>query len=318
MIKSITVREISNSLRQPFITALRTVTSYPVIRVEIELETGEVGVGECVATPQISGDNHEEILAQLNSLRGSREIAPERLNEFFPSTRAAIDLALWNTRNDYPVANVKTDVTIPIAPLADIQKLVKERLDSGFSSFKVKVAASPLADLLERIDLIRESAGSEVMIRIDPNQAWGVDYACKAAVALGKSGANIEYLEQPLAKSDIAGHVELAKESPIPLMADESCFSLTDLDRIIESEAFTFLNVKLLKAGGITSALKLAELAKVAGLKVSIGSMMEGELGIRAAIYLANEIAPDEIHDLDAAWWFSASRIRYQGSTVCS
>ena len=318
MIKSITIREIPISLRQPFVTALRTVTSYPVIQVEIEQDTGEIGVGECVATPQISGDSHEEILAQLESLKGLKELTPDSLTALLPSTRAAIDLALWNTKNKYPSVSIKTDVTIPIAPLTEIPKLVKERLDSGFSSFKVKVTESPLADLGARIDLIRECAGGDVLIRIDPNQAWQVRYARQAAVALGESGANIEYIEQPLAKSDLAGHVELAKESPIPLMADESCFSLSDLDRILESGAFSYLNVKILKAGGITPALKLAKLAQGAGLKVSIGSMMEGELGIKAAIYLAHEIAPNEIHDLDAAWWFSASTIRYQGSTVSS
>lgn len=318
MIKSITIREIPISLRQPFITALRTVTSYPVIQVEIEEDTGEIGVGECVATPQISGDSHEEVLAQLESLKGLKELTSDRLMGLLPSTRAAIDLALWNTKNKYPSVSIKTDVTIPIAPLTEIPKLVKERLDSGFSSFKVKVDESPLADLTTRIDLIRECAGGHVLIRIDPNQAWQVPYARQAAVALGESGASIEYIEQPLAKSDLAGHVELAKESPIPLMADESCFSLSDLDRILECGAFAYLNVKILKAGGITPALKLAKLAQGAGLKVSIGSMMEGELGLKAAIYLAHEIAPNEIHDLDAAWWFSASTIRYQGSTVSS
>lgn len=318
MIKSITVREIPVALRQPFITALRTVTSYPVIRVEIELDSGEIGVGECVATPQISGDSHQKILAELESLKGLPEFSPKLLSELLPSTRCAIDLALWNTHNKYQLASVKTDVTIPIALLGDIPRLVQERLDSGFSCFKVKVDSSPIADLMERIALIRESAGSETLIRIDPNQAWDLEYALTAVSALAESGANIEYIEQPLDRFDIAGHSELANESAIPLMADESCFGVTDLDAIIASGAFRYLNVKLLKAGGIVPALELAKRANGAGLKVSIGSMMEGELGMKAAIYLAQTVAPTEIHDLDAAWWFSASAIRYSGSTVSS
>lgn len=318
MIKSITVREVPISLRQPFITALRTVTSYPVIQVEIELDSGEIGIGECVATPQISGDSHEGILSELESLKGLRELTEEHLGELLPSTRTAIDLALWNTKNEYQSVSVRTDVTIPIAPLSEIPKLMKERLDSGFSSFKVKVAGGSLSDLKERIALIRASAGTEVLIRIDPNQAWELDYALSASALLSESGANIEYIEQPLAKLDLAGHIELAKESAIPLMADESCFSLSDLERVVASGAFRFLNVKLLKAGGIVPAFELAKRAGEAGLKVSIGSMMEGELGMKAAIYLAQKIAPNEIHDLDAAWWFSASKIRYEGSTVSS
>ena len=101
-------------------------------------------------------------------------------------------------------------------------------------------------------------------------------------------------------------------------MADESCFSLNDLEKILDIGAFTYLNVKILKAGGVIPALELANQAIGAGLKVSIGSMMEGVQGIKAAIYLAHQIAPTVTHDLDAAWWFDASPICYLGSNVHS
>lgn len=99
-------------------------------------------------------------------------------------------------------------------------------------------------------------------------------------------------------------------------MADESCFSLDELGRVIETEAFQFLNVKILKAGGVVPALKLARAAQDAGLRVSIGSMMEGDHGIRAAVYLAHLVAPEVVHDLDAAWWIKDSAIEYQAGMV--
>jgi L-alanine-DL-glutamate epimerase-like enolase superfamily enzyme len=34
-----------------------------------------------------------------------------------------------------------------------------------------------------------------------------------------------------------------------------------------------------------------------------VGSMMESELGVSAAAALAAVVAPDGVHDLDAAWW---------------
>lgn len=321
MIKSITVTEKFISLRAPFTTALRSISSYPVIQVQIELLNGRTGIGECVATPQISGDDHERILQQLRSpaVQSLREINSEIISglDVFPSAQAALDIALWNLELQ-PSCSVATDVTLPIAKLEDLREIVQERLNAGFDTFKLKVKQDEISNLLRQIDIVRELAGPAVTIRIDPNQAWGLKYAILAVKEIVKSGANIEYLEQPLPKEDLNGHAALAQECPIPLMADESCFSLNDLEKILDIGAFTYLNVKILKAGGVIPALELADQAISAGLKVSIGSMMEGVQGIKAAIYLAHQIAPMVTHDLDAAWWFDESPICYLGSNVHS
>lgn len=321
MIKNITITEKSVSLRSPFVTALRSVSAYPVIQVEIEFSDGRIGVGECVATPQISGDTHEVILQQLHSptVQDLNEISPEIISklEIFPSARAALDMALWNTEI-HPSCSVGTDVTIPISKLTDLKDIIQKRVTAGFDTFKLKVKQDELSDLLQRIEIIREVAGQNVIIRIDPNQAWSLEYAISATREIAKSGANIEYLEQPLPKADLLGHTALAQECNIPLMADESCFSQEDLEKVVTTQAFKYLNVKILKAGGVMPAMQLANQAINSGLKVSIGSMMEGVLGIRAAIYLAHQIAPETTHDLDAAWWFKESPISYQGSIVHS
>jgi L-alanine-DL-glutamate epimerase-like enolase superfamily enzyme len=153
-------------------------------------------------------------------------------------------------------------------------------------------------------------------LRIDPNQSWSLDYAKSATKALEVKNLSIEYLEQPLKRDQLAEHRELSLTTSIPLMADESCFSERDLTKVVSSNAFKFVNVKILKAGGVFPAQRLAKLAKESGLTVSIGLMMEGEQGVRAATHLAHEISPEIIHDLDAAWWFKGSSIVYQGSTV--
>jgi L-alanine-DL-glutamate epimerase-like enolase superfamily enzyme len=321
MIKSITVTENLLELKSPFVTALRRVISYPVITVRIEMFDGRYGYGECVATPQISGDSHDLILRELNSsaIQNLSELSPEIISAlpFLPSTKAALDMALWCLQT--PVSgSVKTDVTVPIAEISDLKGLVEQRVAAGFDCFKVKVEQSSITDLLQRIAVIREVAGEAAQIRIDPNQAWSLKYAISAARELAKTGANIEYLEQPLPKQDLAGHAALASECEIPLMADESCFSTADLDAVVGCGAFKYLNVKLLKAGGVVPAMELATRAKEAGLLISIGSMMEGELGIKAAIYVAQQVAPDTTHDLDAAWWFKDSSIKYTGSIVQS
>ena len=319
-IKSITARQYVVSLRELFITSLRRFDNYPVIQVRIELESGRVGVGECVATPAIIGDSIEEIWSELNSdkVKSLKEIDQEVLNElnFLPSSRAALDMACWDLKDRESNCNIGTDVTIPIAPLREIPRITVERIKAGFKAFKIKVEAEPIDELIRRISLICELVGDYSTLRIDPNQSWSLDYAKSAAKALEAKNLPIEYLEQPLKRDQLAEHRELSLTTSIPLMADESCFSEGDLIKVISSNAFKFLNVKILKAGGVFPARRLAKLAKESGLTVSIGLMMEGEQGVRAATHLAHEISPEIIHDLDAAWWFKGSSIVYQGSTV--
>ena len=299
---------------------MRRVDNYPVIQVRIELESGRVGVGECVATPAIAGDSVEEIWRELNSdkVKNLKEIDQAVLDElnFLPSSRAALDMACWDLETGESNCAISTDVTIPIAPLSEIPRITEERIKAGFKAFKIKVEAEPIDELIRRISLIYELVGRTSKLRIDPNQSWSLDYAKSATKALEVKNLSIEYLEQPLKRDQLAEHRELSLTTSIPLMADESCFSERDLTKVVSSNAFKFVNVKILKAGGVFPAQRLAKLAKESGLTVSIGLMMEGEQGVRAATHLAHEISPEIIHDLDAAWWFKGSSIVYQGSTV--
>ena len=299
---------------------MRRVDNYPVIQVRIELESSRVGVGECVATPAIAGDSVEEIWRELNSdkVKNLKEIDQAVLDElnFLPSSRAALDMACWDLETGESNCAISTDVTIPIAPLSEIPRITEERIKAGFKAFKIKVEAEPIDELIRRISLIYELVGRTSKLRIDPNQSWSLDYAKSATKALEVKNLSIEYLEQPLKRDQLAEHRELSLTTSIPLMADESCFSERDLTKVVSSNAFKFVNVKILKAGGVFPAQRLAKLAKESGLTVSIGLMMEGEQGVRAATHLAHEISPEIIHDLDAAWWFKGSSIVYQGSTV--
>jgi L-alanine-DL-glutamate epimerase-like enolase superfamily enzyme len=225
-------------------------------------------------------------------------------------------MACWDFESREFNCTVGTDVTIPIAPLSEISRIVKERINAGFVAFKVKVQVESIDDLIRRISTIRGLIGSSSKLRIDPNQSWDLAYAAMATRSLELEQLPIEYLEQPLKRSALDEHKSLSQITSIPLMADESCFSEKDLEKIISSDAFKYLNVKILKAGGVYPARQLAKLAQEAGLTVSIGLMMEGEQGVRAATYLAHEVNPQIIHDLDAAWWFKDSSIIYRESTV--
>ncbi len=337
-ISKITCQVTPRSLREPFRTSLRSVTKFDVIEFHIETDDGMWAMGEAVETPAITGDTQEMIQDGLlgpirKVLEGIPFSSPLELVEQIAKTpavssaKAAADMALYfleaaiqrktlDELLECTRSSVATDVTIPVADRGEIEHLVSARLSDGFSSFKVKLAMEPVEDSIRKLELINQITNGTCVIRIDPNQAWTVAHTLNFLEKINKTGISIDYLEQPTPASEKNALVEIRRNTEIPIMADESCFSMEDLLKLIEYEAVDLVNLKLLKSGGITPTLKMADVAREAGLGVRIGSMMEGDVGVHASACLASALAPNEVHDLDASWWAKDSRIKYKAGEV--
>jgi len=95
----------------------------------------------------------------------------------------------------------------------------------------------------------------------------------------------VEFMEQPLAKDDLEGMEEVFKHSKLPVIADESCIIESDVRKC--SGLFHGINVKLMKAGGITPALRMIREAKTLGMKTMVGCMTESSVGITAIAHMA-------------------------------
>jgi L-alanine-DL-glutamate epimerase-like enolase superfamily enzyme len=320
------VSTYARELRERFVTALRGVSEYQVIKFELCDESGNWHVGETVETPKITGDNHSQIMAELESdvigLIIGKEISEAIRNikesNLTGSTKAAVDIALNSVigkgvRQEFSVA---TDVTIPITSIENLPALVTDRVASGFTYFKVKANTEPVADLIAKLQLINELAPSGSHIRIDANQAWDFEHTAEVLAAISESGLVIDYLEQPTSARDFAALAKVKVISAIPIMADESCFTPADLTELIALNAMDLVNLKLLKSGGLSVAREMAKTAATAGIGVYVGSMMEGDQSLSAAATFASEIAPDLVHDLDASWWAKESHLRYESGRL--
>ena len=320
------VSTYSRELRERFVTALRGVSEYQVIKFELCDESGNWHVGETVETPKITGDTHSQIMADLESdvigLIIGKEISEAIRNikesNLTGSTKAAVDITLNSVigkgvRQEFSVA---TDVTIPITSIENLPALVTDRVASGFTYFKVKANTEPVADLIAKLQLINELAPSGSHIRIDANQAWDFEHTAEVLAAISESGLVIDYLEQPTSARDFAALAKVKVISAIPIMADESCFTPADLTELIALNAMDLVNLKLLKSGGLSVAREMAKTAATAGIGVYVGSMMEGDQSLSAAATFASEIAPDLVHDLDASWWAKESHLRYESGRL--
>ncbi|MBI2875132.1 MAG: hypothetical protein HYY09_08585 [Firmicutes bacterium] len=140
-------------------------------------------------------------------------------------------------------------------------------MQAGFRSFEVHVGTGIAADVA-RVRAIREAAGNEITVIVDVNGHWTVKEAIHAIRALQEFDVMVE---QPVKGLEAMAEVRAAVEAPI--VADESCHTVEDTVEIIRRKAADVLCVKPIKAGGLTKARRICNLADAFGLKVRIDGL---------------------------------------------
>ena len=213
------------------------------------------------------------------------------------SAKAAVDMALWDLlgqKYSAPVyrmlggarSNIVTDITISVNPPEEMARDARTAIQRGYDCLKVKVGIDPELDVA-RLAAVREAVGKDVKLRIDANQAWNAKQAVRILDQMQEKGLDIEFVEQPVPAADLEGMQYVTRHASVPVLADESVFSPADALRIMQTGAADFVNIKLMKCGGITNALRIASAAEVYGVECMIGCMLEAKISVNAAVELA-------------------------------
>lgn len=267
-------------------------------------EDGVVGVGECAP-----GTGFDETLAAIaekqildlckngppgrsifESWREAKRIGMD------PSALAALDIALWDLlakRAKMPLyrllglckPTVPTSVTIGINPPEVIRERVPDILHrSKAKCLKIKLGCP---DGIERdkenFEAAREAAKPYCSkLRVDANGGWSVDEAKHMLGWLAERGA--DYVEQPLREGEEKELPKIYEGRPIPIFVDESCRWSKDVPTV--SGAVDGVNMKLMKCGGISEALRIVATARAHGLQTMIGCMGESSIAIAAGAAL--------------------------------
>ena len=308
-ITKVRLGRISVPLRVPFKTALRQVNSVEDVIVEIHTDTGEVGFGEAPPTGAITGDTTGAIIGAFQD-HITKTLVGRDVDDFEDitqavqkcivkntSAKAAADIALWRLYGkNYgsPVYEmlggarnqIVTDLTISVNPPEEMARDAINAVQRGYDTLKVKVGIDPSLDVA-RLAAIRKAVGPDIRIRIDANQAWTPKQAVKLLNQMQDKGLDIELVEQPVKAYDYDGLKYVTERSYVPVLADESVFSVEDALKIVQMQAADLINIKLMKCGGLTNALKIATLAEVCGVECMIGCMLEAKVSVNAAVHLA-------------------------------
>ena len=290
--------------RIPFTIARGTTTSYERVRVRLIDDGGVEGWGEAAPNAYYN-ESIETVLAAIPALERvagrcrsvnalhdidvlEEWMRAERPND--ASARAAVSAAahdllgkklgqpVWSVFGLEPMLAPPSSFTIAIT--TDEHELVRRVEEArAYPILKVKLGTDR-DDWIVRT--VRRAAPTKLM-RADANAAWDVPRAITMAKLLADAG--FELLEQPLPAEDLDGLREVSRQSPIPVVADESCRTATDIPRVAGS--VHGINIKLSKCGGLAEARRMKHEAERHGLRVMLGCMIESSLGISAAAQLA-------------------------------
>ena len=147
----------------------------------------------------------------------------------------------------------------------------------GMRSIKIKIG---FADDYERVSSVREIMGDGVSLRIDANGAFNVKSALAFASRI--QHLRIDSMEQPIPRGDAKELARVRANSPIPIMADESLVTFADASELIENSSCDLFNLRISKNGGIFQTLRLADMARTAGIGIQLGCQV-GETAILSA-----------------------------------
>ncbi len=296
-------------LKTPFKTALRTVDTIEDIIVCVHTDTGHVGYGEAPATAVITGDTHGSIVEAIKKFISPRVIGEEIANlnritqliqgslEKNSSAKAAVEIAVYDLFGqlyDAPLYKmlgggdpvITTDITISVDY---IDKMVADSINAverGFESLKIKVGKDIGVDI-ERVKAIYAAVEGRALLRLDANQGWTAKQAVFALQTLEDAGVRLELVEQPVKAQDLEGLKYITERVHTPIMADESVFGPTEVIELIRMRAADIINIKLMKTGGLSNAIHIADICGMYGMECMIGCMVETSVSVSAAVHLA-------------------------------
>lgn len=294
----------------PFTIARGGASEWRVVWVRLIDDDGTEGWGEA-APSRFYGESADSVVAALKGFApllasadpwaiDSIEQELERALRFNAAAKVAVSAALHDMmgkRLGVPLYKVwgldparapLSTFTIGIGETEELKRKVADA--AQYPALKVKLGTTRDAEIIRTV---RDAAPDKVL-RVDANAAWTPRQALQMMDVLVECG--VEFVEQPLPPHDIPGMRFVRERAPLPIVADESCLTNSDIPKLIG--AVDGINIKLAKCASLREAHRMIGTARAHGLRVMMGCMVESSLGIAAAAHLAPLL---DFADLDGA-----------------
>lgn len=323
---TLTSRYFQLKLKHPFTISRFSRTHQDTVVVAIS--NGEfTGYGEAIPYTyyNITKEKIEQSLAKSKALiENSYDLHPDELwvklevnlkDDYF--TLCALNCAYWDFYAKSQGRTTRSYFTngLENLPLSDftigidtIEVMKKKILEMPWPIYKIKLGTAQDVEIVSELRKI-----TNAIFRIDANCAWTVQETLDNAKRLKELG--VEFIEQPLKAEDWEGMEVLKNECVLPVIADESCQRLEDVEKC--AEVFHGINIKLMKCGGITPALEMVKIARTKHMMIMAGCMAESSVGIASLCQIAPLI---DYLDADGALLLetdTADGVRIKNGAIC-
>ena len=308
IIRRVDVIPVALPLAKPMAMAGVTIAHAQNILVRIEAAGNVVGWGEAASAPTMTGDTQDGLVAAVRDhlgplLVGKNAWQRDELRRVMRAAlvgntgaHSAVEMALLDLAGRAAgvplIALIGGAVRSAVAPMwllgnptpqDDIAEAhAKER--EGFHFFKLKIGTKPIEKEIAATHLLR-AALPKVPLCADAN--CGLNLADARRYVTETRDAGLMFVEQPLPPEKYEELVALAKQSPVPIGADESIHSLGDLDAHARAGG-RGVSLKLIKLGGMTAAIEAARACERLKLSANIAAKIaESSIASAAAVHLA-------------------------------
>lgn len=284
-------------LKEQFKISINSRKTTPAVLTEIEHD-GLIGYGEASLPPYLSEDQLSvcNFLKTVNLGPFNNPIDINKIIDYVNSisdgnyaAKASIDIALHDLLGKFlkkPLyqllkinkkKKIYTSFTIGISEPEELKHKIRD--SSGFKFLKVKLGTEH-----DKANILAIRNFTDRPLYVDVNQGWTDKYFALDMINW-LSERNVILIEQPLPKKYIEESRWLIERTPLPIIADESFQTLSDLEII--KDLYSGINIKLMKAGGIRNAMAMIIRAGELNLKIMLGCMIETSCGITAASHLS-------------------------------
>jgi L-alanine-DL-glutamate epimerase-like enolase superfamily enzyme len=321
-IKKIHIEKVDLGLVNTYTIAYKTVDAVHAIVLKIETQSA-VGLGSCNPSKYVVGEDVHETFELLNNenwdwligqdVRQIYGLLDQVYTKFkaHPGVTAALDIALldlFGKAMNIPLVDfwgrkyskMLTSMTIGIMDTDATCVQAKKEIASGFKILKIKTGSN-LEEDFEKIAKLRETIGSDILIRVDANQGYDLNAFKTFFHAVEKY--NLELIEQPLSVQDHFQLAQLDETYTQTVAADESIVNSKNALDIISkaNNSCQIFNIKLMKTGGVKEALNVAQIAKLSNKDLFWGCNDESVISISAALHAAFSCAHTKYLDLDGS-----------------
>ena len=269
--------------------SLGEIRAFDTLLVEAHSDDGGIGLGEATL---LTGYTHETVeqawtlacelaskIVRVPVATAKEVVAASIVSAPFTATALLTAIEMLEGSSHLDIASPKQ-----VALLALVHSLrepelaseIEQLLGQGYRTLKIKIGFDAEADS-KRVRLIQHLVGGRARLRLDANQAYDADTACRFAGTLDPQG--IELLEQTCAAGDWRAAQAVAKVATVPLMLDESIYDLADVDKAAELGVAQYIKYKLMKAGSLERLAQALTYIRARGMEPVLGNGVACDVG---------------------------------------